>query len=460
MPKTKAKPVELFPHQEEGYRWLASQKTALLGDDMGLGKTIQSIYAANAIGARTILVIAPTIALYNWVAEFEKFSAVSHRCRVIDTGKKRFDDRDGVVITTPALITRDAVREQILARRWDVVIADEADVFKSREAKRTIAFYGYPIGSGVGTPGVISVADRVWLLTGTPAPNHAGELWTHLRALRPNSLRRNDVSPPMSYHAFIHRYCVIKRTTFGDKPSGNNRAHLEELRSRALRPFILRRLKRNVLKDLPPIQYSTVTVPLSAKGKRALEAYLDELDPELRAQLTESEELLDVLRQNTEHLSTLTRLTGALKVAPAVELCEQILSHGGRKVIVFAIYRDTIAMLEDALSDYNPVVITGDVSANDRTQIVERFQTDDRTQVFIGQIQACATAVTLTAASQVLFVESSWTPRDNAQAAARAHRIGQTENVQVRLMCLAHSVDQMITETLARKVQTIRELLQ
>ena len=131
------------------------------------------------------------------------------------------------------------------------------------------------------------------------------------------------------------------------------------------------------------------------------------------------------------------------------DFCE--LDANARKLIVFAWHREVIEKAMIGLASFRPVCIVGGTSDEDREDAIDKFQNDPMTRIFIGNIKAAGTVITLTAASDVVFLESSWTPNENYQAACRAHRIGQKDGVLARVLCLEHSVDAIIQRVLVRK---------
>ncbi len=422
----------LFPYQSVGADFLRNNDRAILADGMGLGKTPQAIVAANLIGARSIAVICPAIARINWRREFDQWG----------------QGQDVFIESYDTVVRRKDVREKIKDMEPDVLILDEAHYLKSRSSKRTQAVYGlHCMGHGLA-----SYAGRVWLLTGTPAPNDVSELFSHLRGLWPDLLPGDK-----KFVSFIHYYCHIDATPFGIKIIGNKRDRLPELREK-LKPIMMRRKAEDVLKDLPPIVWHDVTVEPDAINPelKKLEAS-DELKA-LRAVLDDpTAELADT---EVIAMATLRKMTGAAKAAViGGMLADELQANAYEKVIVFAHHKDVIRTLRDLLEDFDPVVITGETPQARRQENIDRFQIEGNCRVFIGQIQACATAVTLHAANQVVFAEASWTPSDNAQAAKRAHRIGQTRPVMVRMIGLAGSIDEAVTRVLARKSRQISEAI-
>jgi SWI/SNF-related matrix-associated actin-dependent regulator 1 of chromatin subfamily A len=417
---------ELFAYQRTGASFLGGRHRALLADGMGLGKSPQAIAACDAVGARRVAVICPAVARINWQREFDRWSKIPDRELFIESYDK--------------VAQRGDAHSRIKAMQPDVLILDEAHYLKTRTSKRTKALYGqYCRGDGL-----VAVAERVWLLTGTPAPNDVSEIYSHLKALWPELL-----PAPGTYEAYVKAYTVFESTPYGLKILGNK--NIKELREK-LKPIMLRRRAEDVLKDLPAITWSDVAI-------EAEQVRIDDTQPEVA-------ELLEALKNDTPlpdstAMASIRRLTGMAK-APAIArlLAEELATKAYDKVIVFAHHKAVIQHLEEALREFSPVVITGETPPKVRQAAIDSFQASPRVRVFIGNIQAASTAITLTAASQVVFAEASWTPADNAQAAKRAHRIGQTRPVMVRMISLAGSIDEAVTRVLARKSRLVSQLLE
>lgn len=172
--------------------------------------------------------------------------------QVITSARDTVDPRVAVVIVSYDLAARPAIRRQLLRLRFDVLVADEAQALKSQAARRTRSVYG-PRCDGEG--GLIARAARVWLLTGTPMPNHAGEIWTHLNALLPETITFNGRR--LTHPEFLERYYVVRPSQYGPKVVGNRNA--VELRHR-LQPHALRRRAEDVLHELPTIRFATAVV--------------------------------------------------------------------------------------------------------------------------------------------------------------------------------------------------------
>lgn len=405
----------------------------MLADDPGLGKTLQAIRAADKANALRVLVVCPANLIANWKREIEQVSRGDWTADLVSynmaSGSKR-----------GSLLADD--------KRWDVCVIDEGHALKDPEAKRTTAVYGKR-AEGVGA--VISRCSRVWVLTGTPMPNHAGELFTHVRALRPDLIASKKTGLPWTYFQFLARYTEQRNTGFGMKITGSkNEAELHAL----LKSFMLRRRKADVLKDLPPIRFGEIALSVDARGFPEDQAEL------VRAALAEGG--IPALRtlSMSGSVSELRRFLGAAKVGPAADWIEDWLASTdpSQKLVVFCHHQVVIEELYHRLQ-VHAVRIYGKTKASDDDMSVKRFQSDPLVRVFIGNITKAGVGITLTAASELVFVESSWVPAEVEQAAQRIHRIGQTEHCLVRFMHVAGSIDEDIQRAIRRKTESIVQII-
>jgi SWI/SNF-related matrix-associated actin-dependent regulator 1 of chromatin subfamily A len=269
-----------------------------------------------------------------------------------------------------------------------------------------------------------------------------------VRALAPELLDKRQVT----YWGFVQKYCRTLDTGFGLQIVGGR--NMGGLRAR-LEPFILRRRKADVLPDLPPMRLETLY--LDGVLSRELSALSTEYGAQIEAAL--AEDGLSGLAKLAPHVAKLRRLTGLLKVAGIVEtVTNEVLPDG--KIVLFAYHTGVIEALESGLRDagFGVVVVDGSCPAGFRTARVEQFQTDPSHQVFVGQLTAAGTGLTLTAASEAIIVESSWVPAENEQAAMRIHRIGQRNACRVRFATLADSIDEKINRAVMRKAADIAAL--
>lgn len=432
----------LFGFQKEGASWLASRKTALLADEMGLGKSAQAITACDEVHARRVLVICPAVARRNWLREFETWSIVPRRFSLC---LKSIDNPlpTHSVICSFEYATKHADR---LKSGFDALIIDEAHYLKSIEAKRTAVVFG--------KNGIVHTVKRVWLLTGTPAPNHAGELWLILFLFGATKLK---------YDEFTEKYCTFIDSVYGRQVTGTRHDTHEEF-AIILQGIMLRRRKVDVMKGLPPICFSSFVVDAGhVDMERELLLRIDKERDTVEMLMSASDlsdgDKMKALEALAPSISTLRRYVGLQKVEPCAELvAEELASKAYEKIIIFACHRDVVLDLEKRLSQFSPVVVMGGVDEKKRQVAIDRFQNDPSCQVFIGNILAAGTNITLTAAHQVLFIEQDWVPGNNAQAAMRAHRIGQKLPVSVRFVGLEGSFDDRISQILKRKTNELSKI--
>lgn len=466
---------DLYPYQETGAAWLAPKKCALLADEMGLGKSAQAISAADLISATRILVICPAVATINWLREFDKFSPWTRETFVVTSGRSLPPSRASLIVSSYDLAVRLHRAGVWNTQHFDLLVIDESHFLKSLDAQRTKAI--------LGKNGICRRARKTWCLTGTPMPNHPGELWVLLRTFGQTKL---------SYYDFCRRFCLMAiGWRVGDPLQivGRNPERDAELKE-LLAPIMLRRMKEDVLQDLPPIHFGEVTVlpgevPLVETATFFDYVYPNDRTPELNVKMAKEHNLLamnlQALKKSERYqgafndhttatikmlealagsVSTLRRYNGLQKVDAVVEmLTEELDSDAYEKVVIFCVHRDVIEILRRRLEKYGPVTLYGKTSPASKQRNVDRFQNNPNCRVFIGNILAAGTAVTLTASNQVVFVEQEWTPGHNAQAAMRCHRIGQTRPVTVRFITIAGSIDEKINAILRRKTQDIAAIL-
>lgn len=422
--------TEIYPYQKEGVKFLASRKTALLADDPGLGKSVQAIRACDAAMVLKVLVICPAGLVENWRREIQMW---------------REGDWSAYVVSFDKAAGSDFHRLIAHGSEWDVLIVDEAHYCKTLDAKRTKAIYGKR--AEMGKLAIASKAAQVWILTGTPTPNNPSELYTHLRALHPEAVTSSRTGKPWTQMQFMNAYCDMRHTGFGMKIEGSkNEAELHA----KLQGFMLRRRKGDVLKDLPPMRFGEVWLEANVDGISTEEAEI------VRKALAEKGvEGLRTIAANGS-VSTLRRLTGMAKALPAAQWVSDWLDStpADRKIVVFAHHKDVVETLFDKLHT-RAVRVAGHTKQEERQRAVDRLQKDPAVRCFIGNIQAAGVGITLTAASDLLFVESSWVPAENEQAAQRIHRIGQGEPCLVRFAMVAGSIDEDIQRAVSRKMASI-----
>ncbi len=448
----------LFDYQTIGAVFLAGKAQALLADEMGLGKTIQAIRGLDSVHAKRALVVCPSVARINWLREYEAWALDPQTCTVM-TQLSDLPPKDGHVICSFDYATENF--RHLKDIKWDALIVDEAHFLKSHLAQRAKAI--------MGVEGLVRHAKRTWLMSGTPAPNHPGELWIMLYTFGVTKL---------GYDAFINRYCITRPTTYGIKVVSANPTFIPELKQ-LLSQIMLRRLKKDVMKELPPLSFGHVSVepgPVDIEILPSFTQYFlpvdrrEELQTELKRQYDllnsvynhmkpDENDKLSAIGAISDSISTLRRYIGLQKCRDAIELIKgELESKAYGKIVIFAIHRDVIETMRDGLREFGVVTIYGGTDPEKRQKNIDRFQNNPKCRVFIGNIHAAGTAITLTASHNVTFIEQDWVPGNNAQAIMRCHRIGQTNHVKVRFIVLDGTLDAKIGFMLKRKTEHLTQI--
>lgn len=426
---------------------------------MGLGKSAQAIVAADAIDAQRILILCPASTRINWSREFGRFSTRRLPCSVLLTSQSElpFTEPSVTICSYDLATTNAAISRALAANSYSLLVLDEAHFLKGVDAKRTHAI--------LAKGGIIHKAKRTWALTGTPTPNHAGEIYPLARCFGGTNL---------SYSDFIARYCVVRRTPFGDQIVGSR--NTGELRA-LLAPFVLRRTKEEVMKDLPPILFTDLVVepgPVDEElcfADHYILGTVDKLHKEIHDSRTAIETALKqtgmgeagltVLKGMQPKVNSLRQFTGLQKLHPIIRIVsDELEANAYSKIVIFCVHRHMIEGFRQGFSKFKPVTLYGGTAAEKRQKHIDQFVNNPRCRVFIGNIVAAGVGVDglQKVCDQVLMAECSWVPGENAQAVMRVHRIGQTRPVTVRVVSVADSIDEDIQRTLRRKMKDIVEL--
>ena len=425
-----------FPFQEEGVKFLATRQNAFLADQPGLGKTPQAVLAAKMLFSydTPICVICPRSAVQNWRREFRRWWPDYWKQVFVTNFEKVLDANN------------DAGRT-FHTSHWELIIIDEAHRLKSAGAKRTQAVYRriWDIRKKTGGP------PYVWLLSGTPAKNHTGELWTHIAALRPDLLKDRS-GRPMSQEQFEEKYCRVGFDTHGHRRIYGSK-NVKHLRKKLFSGgFMLRRMKREVQAELPELIIDEYPLGLGKSPAPGREALFDDV---LRKEVS-LDQKLEILKENANTLAEWRHAVAEFKIPLVKDYVETELETPGQKIIVFFHHKVLGRELHHLLAEYQPVIVDG--QTKDPQAEVDKFQNDPNCRVFLGQIATCQEALNITAATQVAFAEAAWSPSDNYQAACRAHRFGMQENLIVRFLYLVGSTDEIVQRVLARKAVELAEL--
>lgn len=449
-----------LPFQRAGVAYAMRRPNVLIGDEMGLGKTIQAIGLINADPTiKRVLVTVPATLRTNWARELRKW-LVRPMTIGIAAGKE-WPGTDVVIINYDILKNHvDALR----AQEWDLLIADEAHALKNPKAQRT----AYVLGKWDKDPAkrITAIpARRKAFLTGTPILNRPIELYTLIKALDPETWR--------NWRDFATRYCDGKQTAYGWDVSGAS--NLNELQERLRSTIMIRRLKKDVLTELPAKRRQIVPLPQNgAAPKVAAEWKVMRANEEALAALRARVELAKASDNEGEYKAAVHALRAgsqkafdelskarhetALAKLPAVLEHVRELLETGEKVVVFAHHLDVLGAITEEFGDA-AVTLIGETSQEDRQLAVDRFQNDPAVKLFVGSIKAAGVGITLTASSTVVFAELDWVPGNLTQAEDRCHRIGQVNSVLVQHLVLDESIDAMMAQTIIAKQEVIDKAL-
>jgi superfamily II DNA or RNA helicase len=417
--------AELRSYQHEGYRWLKflfkHDLSALLADDMGLGKTLQALAAIEF----PALVVCPASVVFNWAAEIERFRP-GLRVSTYHGTNRTLDPDAQITITTYGTMRVDIAA--LSAKRWEAVVLDEAQTIKNPESQVARAAY--------------QLKARFRLaLTGTPVENRLTDLWSLFHFLHPGYLG--------GLRDFDELYA---------KPIGEgNREAATQLRTR-IKPFVLRRLKRDVAKELPPRTDVVLRCTLEPDERALYESVRAATQQEVLEQLSAGGNVLAALeallrlRQACCHRALLPgqQADRSSKLELMLETLEEALSEG-HKALIFSQWTSLLDLVEPHLDERDVRYTRLDGSTVDRGSVVKRFQEDPAVSVMLLSLKAGGTGLNLTAADHVFLLDPWWNPAAEDQAADRAHRIGQERPVLVHRLIAADSVEERILALQERK---------
>ena len=444
-----------FPTQSSGATFLANRQHALLADEPRVGKTGTAILACDYGLDENILVVTTASGRPVWGRAFDQWSSFGRSVQVVTTPTAA---RGSVVIVGWPVVANPTLRIELLKRRWDRVILDEAHNAKNFEAKRTQATYGVPMNDGetlAAASALVSTAGGVWCLTGTPIPNAPNDLYPMMRALCPDRLRADPATgwPDVTtYQAFLHRYCVVKMkkiSNFHRIPVVIGGRNLEELRER-LGDFMLRRTQQDVGITAPI--YETLPLAVSPTMLRAANGDVD------RTVILEAAAAGDT-KALEMHLGPLRRITGTAKAGAVLQAVQDEFDGGLDKIVLAYWHKDVGEILRDGLAKYGVAGIDGSTHPKARGEAEQRFLNDPKCRVFLGQIQAAGEAIDLSSAAEMIFVETSLVPKDMAQMSKRITNHTQRRQPRVRVAVLQGSIDEAMEEVLLRKWSAIKEVL-
>jgi SNF2 family DNA or RNA helicase len=410
----------LRPFQEAGVAYAVQTKSCFIADDMGLGKTVQALAAIHAQNAYPVIVVCPATLKLNWEREARKWLPGKSIEVWASKGERKAAD---VVIVNYDIITK--LFDELTALQHKAIIFDESHFAKNSRAQRTKS--------------ALKLAKQCQVklaLTGTPVMNRPQELVSQLKVLG----RLDDFG---GFWPFVKRYCGAYSNGYGLQMDGAD--HLEELNEKLRGLCFIRREKSQVLTELPAKQRAMVPVELSnateyAKAEADFLQWLFE---------TESAEAADKAMQAEQlvRIEKLKQLSARGKMEAVMAWVENFL-ESGQKLVLFAWHKEVVKELAER---FNAPYIMGDVDMRRRQDAVDRFQNDQDCKLIVMNMQSGGVGLTLTAASNVAFIELGWNPATHDQAEDRCHRIGQEDSVTAWYFLGQGTIDNDIQDLIEKK---------
>lgn len=442
----------LRPYQVAGYHWLNYLNEVgwggILADDMGLGKTVQALSFLQRFkesnDKMTAMVVCPTTLMFNWENEIRKFTPkVSYKIhhggeRIRD--KKIFEEHD-VIITTYGTLRSDI--KFMLETEFDYIVLDESQAIKNPQSKVTKAAC------------LLNAKNRL-CMSGTPLQNNTFDIYAQMNFLNPGMLGsieyfRNEFATPID--------------KFGEK---EHKEHLKKL----LFPFILRRTKEQVAKDLPEKTETILFCEMEEEQRNIYDAYRNDY----------RDKILGVIKEQGIDKSQLTILQGLMKLrqicdSPAImnekeplpnvsvkleELAREITENiGNHKALIFSQFLGMLALIRGKLTELGVKFeyFDGSTTATERERAIQSFQKDDEVRVFLISLKAGGVGLNLTAADYVYIVDPWWNPAVEQQAIDRTHRIGQTKNIFAYRMICKDTIEDKILQLQDKKRALARDLV-
>jgi SWI/SNF-related matrix-associated actin-dependent regulator 1 of chromatin subfamily A len=436
-----------YEHQKEGIQFLLERDKCVLADDMGLGKTSTTISAAIASGSEKILVVCPSNAKINWYREISYFED-EENISIIE-GNKWITNKFTIInydilknfykiVDGRKKENKDIFMGELYYEDFDLIIIDEAHMIKNPSSIR-----------GKIISKLIKNIPKRWLLTGTPMANRPLDYYMILNICG-SQIAQN-------WKTYTKKYCDAREIVRKDKngrvkskfymTSGSS--NLEELRERT-KELVLRRKKEDVL-DLP---------------EKIITPYYLELDNivEYNSVFNEYLDWCKLIGKNLGagrhmvELIVLRKFIAKEKVTHTYELVKDIIENDDKKVIIFTCFTHSLKELKELFGDV-AVCHSGDMNSNEKQVSVDRFQSDDKIKVFIGNIKSAGTAITLTEGQVVVFNDLDFVPANHAQAEDRSYRIGQKNMVNCYYPIFQDSVEEKIYNILNEKKKIISTVI-
>lgn len=413
--------VEPMPYQYAGVEYGITRDHRIYGDAPGLGKTAECILTSNAMEAGHTLVVCPASLRLNWEREIWRWSTIPNVSTYpVLKAKDGVSLHANYCIISYDLLRNESIQEALMDHHWDHLILDEAHALKDpRGNKRTKV---------ICAPDMLPrVVGSISMASGTIMPNQPIECYNAMRLLNWDSIDRMSLED-FREHYYAKGGGFVRKTVNGqskvvwDKAVRNQPQNLDELQYRLRRNLMVRRLKEDVLTQLPPKQWHPFPLPLDADMRRALAhpgwakaEKLYEMDPDA----------FDSSIPIDGEISTARRLLGEAKAPAVASYIEDLLQSGISKLVVTAWHRTVLDYLRKRLSKYGLVYMDGSTSSTGKQRAVDQFQQNDDVAIILGQMLTMGEGHTLVAAQDAVFAEFWYVPGKNDQLLDRIHRMGQ-----------------------------------
>lgn len=445
-------------YQRAGVRYMMMNHeegigATLVADDMGLGKTIEAIGFCNITKPKRVLIICPASAKINWYREWKNWTTLNLTVGVAS----------GAVcpLTEVIIINYDILKrhhEALHSFTWDVLIVDECHMLKNKKSQRTKEVFGgvkitktFKLDRWLQTREKIPAITARYkaFLTGTPVENRPLEIYHIIKYLLPYGWKDE--------RKFGFRYCGGRQTDFGMDFSGSS--NTEELQRLLRSTVMLRRLKSDVLSELPPKTRQIIQIDVNGVSKKltAEKKIMNMMGIKSDREFDAAAFLLGGRMKIPFELLSIMRKEAAIAKLPAAIKHIKEMGETQDKIIVFCHHKEVMKGLREAFEgEY--VFIDGSTNMKNRQKAIDSFQ-DGPVKYFFGNLIAAGIAITLTAAKLVIFVEIDWVPGKVTQAEDRAHRIGQLDNVLVQHLVLRGSIEVNMVQAIVEKQIIIEQVL-
>ena len=428
----------LYPYQKLGVEFfINSNGRALLADEPGTGKTLQSLAYVVHQNFKRVLVITPASVKFVWEAEVLKWTKLRHSVIDSKTDITKISHETQVVIINYDILKKHF--NELMKYQWDCLIADESHMCKAQSSIRSK---------------VVRALSRniphILLLTGTPILSRPIEIFNLLNMLDPKAWN--------NWYGFAVRYAGGKQGYWGFEARGAT--NLEELHQR-IGKYFLRRKKEDVLKELPPKNRIEIPIELPNEYRKQYELVEANLIKYLREHKdkTDKEIAKSLQGEKLVKLNLLREINSNGKIETAKELIQNIID-AEEKVIVFSSFNAPLIELNKCFKEES-VLLLGSTPVEERGRIVQKFQEDPNTKIFFGGIKSGGVGLTLTKATNVIFIDYSWNPADHAQAQDRMHRPGQmAQSVNIYQITSKNTIDNFMKRLLQKKQEIIGQLIE